>query len=69
MKDQLAVKIEKRAMLIDSEFENTHYAIDREGKGIWIISDDTEIAIASENVEKFINELSEIWALYKNKGG
>ena len=38
MRDLVAVKIEKKALLVESGFKGTYYAIDREGKGMWCIS-------------------------------
>jgi helix-turn-helix protein len=69
MKDATGAKIEQRAILVESVFEGIFYAIDRQGKGMWIIVNGKEIPILAENVEEFGRELLEVWELYKREAG
>lgn len=62
--DAVKVTLETKAMLVESEyFSDLTYAIDREGKGMWLLlANGKEIAI-SDPVE-FVKELFEIWQLH-----
>ncbi|HUV84998.1 MAG TPA: hypothetical protein VMV86_04765 [Methanosarcinales archaeon] len=51
---------ETRAILIDSEiFPDLTYAIDREGKGMWLIIGDKITPI--DYPTEFIKEMKEVW--------
>lgn len=63
--DHLAVKLGQKALLVESRFDGTIYAIDKGGKGMWLLSGGAEIPIAAEHVEEFINELRDVWSIYK----
>lgn len=59
------VKFEQTHIIIQSEFEDTFYAIPRKGGGIIVVSNGKEIPILNENVEAFCHELYEVWKLHK----
>ena len=65
--DATKVGLETKAILVDSEcFSDLTYAIDREGKGMYLLlASGKEIAI-SDPVE-FAKELFEIWQLHGRK--
>lgn len=67
--DNVAVKIEQKAIVVDSSFSGTHYAIDREGKGMWLLSNGVEVPIAADSFDDFINELKEVWNMFKGRRG
>lgn len=66
--DAVLASLENKAKLVDSEFfENLIYAIDREGKGMWVIIDRKTVIPICEP-ETFAKEMFEIWNHLKPKG-
>ena len=61
------VKLETKVMLVESEcFEDVTYAIDRKGRGMWLLVDGKEIAIGDPI--SFVKELFEVWQHLKPEG-
>ena len=56
MTDAKLACLEDKAILVDSEFYGIHYAIDKSGRGMWILVDGREIPILAENIKQFANE-------------
>lgn len=62
------VNLETKAMLVESEyFSDVTYAIDRKGKGMWLIVRGKEIAISDPIT--LVQEMFEIWQHLKPKTG
>jgi len=52
--------LETKVIMVDSEeFNNVTYAIDKEGKGLWLIADGIVVPIADPR--KFAIEMLEVW--------
>lgn len=59
--------LEAKAILVDSEqFNDVTYAIDREGKGMWLIAEGKVVSISDP--VKFANEILEVWEHIKLRG-
>jgi helix-turn-helix protein len=56
--------LEDKAIMIDSQFFGTNYAIDRKGKGMWILVNGKEIAICADQVIDFAEEIIAVWNVY-----
>jgi hypothetical protein len=61
------LRLEEKAIVVDSEeFEDVTYAIEKEGKGMWIIVGKKIIAVADPLL--FIKEINEVWEHMKPRG-
>lgn len=61
------VNLETKAMLVESEYyDDVTYAIDRQGRGMWLIVGKQVVAI-SEPID-FVKELFEVWQHMKPRG-
>ena len=67
MNDAIKVVLETKAMLVESEyFKDLTFAIDREGKGMWLLIGGKEIAVSDPVT--FVQEMFEVWEHMKPKG-
>ena len=66
MTQQQLSQLEKdgKALIVESDFDKCNYAIDPDGKGMWVIVDDKVIGIAAENVESFFYEALDTWCIH-----
>lgn len=56
--------LEQRYMMIESQFEGTQYAIDRHGKGMFIIHPQGVLPICADQVTDFFAEAFEVWSTW-----
>lgn len=62
------VKLEKKVMLVESEiFSDVTYAIDRKGRGMWLLVDGKEEVAIGDPVN-FVKEMFEVWQHMKPEG-
>ena len=62
--DVALCKLEDKAIMIDSAFKGTNYAIDKKGKGMWILVNGKEIPILADQVIEFADEIREVWKVH-----
>lgn len=65
MTESQKVILEQKAMLVQSDFEDTIYAVDRKGRGMYVIVGDKYIPILAENIQAFALELMDVWETMK----
>jgi hypothetical protein len=62
MTESQKADLEQKYMLVESDyFNNVIYAIDRKGKGIYVINGDKTTPIAANQVHTFAAELVAVW--------
>ena len=62
--DVVLCKLEDKAVMIESNFHGVNYAIDKKGKGMWILVNGKEIPILAEQVIEFADEIKEVWKVH-----
>lgn len=61
---ELAI-MESRFKPVDSQLDhNTHFLIERNGKGMWWVSGEYKFPLAADICEEALKEALEIWRLY-----
>jgi hypothetical protein len=68
MTENQKVKLEATHILIESQWPDIIYAIDRQTKALYIVQGKMktqELRLLAENVEGFISELGEVWRVHK----
>jgi hypothetical protein len=68
MTENQKVKLEATHILIESQWSDIIYAIDRNTKALYIVQGKMktqELRLLAENVEGFISELGEVWRVHK----
>lgn len=59
--------LETKCIPVQSTFKDTIYAIDKHGKGMWIISGNSVLPVLAENVQAFALEMMDVWDIYKSR--
>jgi hypothetical protein len=57
-------KLEQKGVVVQSKWPDTFYVISHDGNGMWIVSNDKEIAISGDSIKEFSKELLEVWKLH-----
>jgi hypothetical protein len=56
--------LERKVLAVQSRFSGVTYAIEKRGRGMWIIANNSEIPVCADNVVAFAQEIIEVWNLH-----
>jgi hypothetical protein len=60
------MRLEDNYLPVESRcFDGLIYAVDRQGKGIHVISGSRSIGLDAEDIEPFVRELEEVWKVMR----
>jgi hypothetical protein len=59
--------LENKAIIVQSDFEDTIYAIHKDCKGLSLIVGNKEILIHADNVEALALEMLDVWRVWGKK--
>jgi DNA-nicking Smr family endonuclease len=68
MTEQTKMQLEQTHILIESQYHDVLYAIDRKTKALYIVQGKAktqEIRVVAENVEDWLAEVREVWELHR----
>lgn len=58
------MNLEDNYLPVESKcFDGVIYAVDRQGKGMHVIAGSRSIGLDAEDIEPFVRELEEVWAV------